>query len=225
MTGAGLLDQKTRPIAVDQARGVFWKALRRPGDAVRVALALLKGSWYKTWYPLRGRRFRAGRNFRVHGSLRIRGPGQVLIGNNVRLLGRVTPWTYAREARIAVGDDTWMDGVRMGCAQAITIGRECIIADARIFDTDFHSTHVDRRRNAEAPIRIAPVVIEDNVWVGAEVGLLPGTWIGRNSVVGYGSVCVRRYPENTILFGNPAKVVAPVPGTGSASPGSDENQA
>jgi len=46
-----------------------------------------------------------------------------------------------------------------------------------------------------------------------EVGLLPGAWIGRNSAVGYGSVCVRRYPENSILFGNPAKVVAPVPGT------------
>lgn len=191
----------------------FGRILREPSHAVAVSRALLKGRWYKLWYRLRGMRFTAGRNFRVFGTLVLSGPGEVIMGDNISLMGRVTPWTHGREARITIGDGTMMDGVRLGCAQAISIGRDCIIAECRITDTDFHSTHVNRRTDPTAPIRTAPVIVEDNVWISLEVGLLPGAWIGRNSAVGYGSVCVRRYPENVILFGNPAKVVAPVPGT------------
>jgi len=189
------------------------RVVREPSHALEVSLALLKGRWYKFWYRLRGLRFTAGRNFRVFGTLVLSGPGEVIMGDNISLMGRVTPWTHGREARITIGDGTMMDGVRLGCAQAISIGRDCIIAECRITDTDFHSTHVNRRTDPTAPIRTAPVIVEDNVWISLEVGLLPGAWIGRNSAVGYGSVCVRRYPENVILFGNPAKVVAPVPGT------------
>ncbi len=189
------------------------RVVREPGHALEVTLALARGAWYKAWYRLRGLRFRAGRNFRVFGRLVLSGPGEVLFGDDVCLMGRVTPWTHSPEARIVVGDRTMMDGVRLGCAQEIRIGADCIIAECRITDTDFHSTHVNRRTDPDAPIRTAPVIVEDNVWISLEVGLLPGSWIGRNSAVGYGSVCVRRYPENSILFGNPAKVVSPVPGT------------
>jgi len=132
------------------------------------------------------------------------------MGDNVVLYGRVTPWTHSPDAWIQIGDNSVLDGVRFGCAQSITIGRDCLLAECQIMDTDFHSTQADRRTNGEAPVRTAPVVIEDNVWIAGSAGLLPGTWIGRNSVVGFGSVCVRRYPPNVILFGNPAKVVAPV---------------
>lgn len=193
--------------------GPFSRILREPSHALVVFLALSKGWWYKIWFRVRGLRFTAGRNFRVFGTLILSGPGEVILGDNVSLMGRVTPWTHSREAKIVIGGGTKMDGVRLGCAQSISIGRDCIIAECRITDTDFHSTHVDRRTNPAAPVRTAPVIIEDNVWISVEVGLLPGAWIGRNSAVGYGSVCVRRYPENSILFGNPAKVVAPVPGT------------
>jgi acetyltransferase-like isoleucine patch superfamily enzyme len=170
------------------------------------------GQWYRIWGRLRGIRFSAGRNFRVHGRLVLKGPGKVTFGDNVTLFGRVTPWTHAPEAEIRVGDNCRLDSVRFGCAKSITIGRDCLLAECHILDTDFHSTRADRRTNENAPVRIIPVVVEDNVWISAQCGLLPGTRIGRNSVVGFGSVCVRRYPENVILFGNPAKVVAPVAG-------------
>lgn len=189
------------------------RAVREPSLAFTAALARLRGAWYKFWYPLRRKRFRAGRNFRVYGRLVLSGPGEVIMGDDVTLIGRITPWTYTAAAKITIGDRTMMDGVRFGCAQAISIGRDCIIADCRMADTDFHSTHVNRRIDRTAPIRVIPVVIEDNVFIGAEVGVLPGAWIGKNSVVGFGAICVRRYPPNSVLFGNPAKVVAPVPGT------------
>lgn len=52
-----------------------------------------------------------------------------------------------------------------------------------------------------------PVVIEDNVWIGGAAILLPGVRIGRNAVVGAGAVVSRDVPENTIVVGNPARVV------------------
>ena len=52
-----------------------------------------------------------------------------------------------------------------------------------------------------------PIVIEDNVWVGGGAILLPGVTIGRNAVVGAGAVVSRDVAANTVVAGNPAKVI------------------
>jgi maltose O-acetyltransferase len=52
-----------------------------------------------------------------------------------------------------------------------------------------------------------PIVIEDNVWIGGGAILLPGVRIGRNAVVGAGAVVSRSVPENTIVAGNPARMI------------------
>jgi len=52
-----------------------------------------------------------------------------------------------------------------------------------------------------------PIVIEDNVWVGGGAILLPGVRIGRNAVVGAGAVVSRSVPANTVVAGNPARVI------------------
>ena len=189
---------------------VIVQALVRPGRALAVGRALLKGHWYRLFYRLRGIRFRAGRNLRVFGRLSIRGPGEVVFGNNVVLLDTATPWTYSREARIVIGDNVTMGATQFGCVREIVIGRDCILARASIMDTDFHSTRADRRTDA-APVRIAPVHVGENVWIGQSAGILPGTKIGKNSVVSFGAVCMREYPENVIIMGNPAKVAMPIP--------------
>ena len=187
------------------------RVFREPGHAVFVVLALLRGHWYKRYYPLIGVRFRAGANFRVTGSLRVRGPGEVIFGDNVQV-ENATPFTYDVNARIVVGDNVLMGATRFGCAREIVIGRDCLLAEASIADTDFHSTHVNRRSES-APIRTVPVHIAENVWICQGATILAGTRIGKNSVVGCGAVCMREYPENVIIMGNPAKPVAPVPGT------------
>ena len=188
------------------------RVLRQPGHAAFVLLALLRGHWYKRYYPMIGVRFRAGSNFRVTGSLRVKGPGEVVFGDNVQV-EKATPFTYDVNARIVVGDNVLMGATRFGCACEIVVGHDCILAEASIADTDFHSTHVNRRSES-APIRTAPVHIGENVWICQGATILAGTRIGRNSVVGCGAVCMREYPENVIIMGNPAKPVAPVPGTG-----------
>ena len=52
-----------------------------------------------------------------------------------------------------------------------------------------------------------PIVIEDNVWIGGAAILLPGVRIGRNAVVGAGAVVTRSVPANTVVAGNPARVI------------------
>jgi maltose O-acetyltransferase len=52
-----------------------------------------------------------------------------------------------------------------------------------------------------------PVKIEDNVWIGGGVIIFPGVTIGKNSVIGAGSVVTRSIPENSVAFGNPCRVV------------------
>jgi len=51
------------------------------------------------------------------------------------------------------------------------------------------------------------IVIEDNVWIGGGAILLPGVRIGRNAVVGAGAVVPRDVPANTVVAGNPARVI------------------
>ena len=52
-----------------------------------------------------------------------------------------------------------------------------------------------------------PVRIEDGVWIGGGVVILPGVTIGRNSVIGAGSVVTRSIPANCVAVGNPCRVI------------------
>lgn len=182
------------------------KALKDPGAAVEVAAALMRGHFYRLWFPLRGRRFSAGRNFKVFGRLDVQGPGRVVIGDNVTVNMRVTPFTHDRDAVISVGNHCFLNGTRFGCRISITIGDDCILAEARIMDTNYHSTRADRW-NPEAPVTTRPVRIERNVWIAADVAVLPGTTVGENSVIGIGSICAGSFPKDSLIAGNPARVV------------------
>jgi acetyltransferase-like isoleucine patch superfamily enzyme len=172
--------------------------------------ALCNGYWYRIIMAFRQRRFKAGRQFRVFGRLSVRGPGTVVIGDNVAVWGRVHAWTYARDARILIEDGVVMSGSRFAAAQEIRVGRNAFVAEASIRDTDFHSTRADRR-SPDAPVRVAPIDIGENVRIAMGAVLLPGTCIGENSVVGPAAVCMRNVPPNKLVMGNPAKVAMPIP--------------
>jgi len=189
--------------------------------ALREARAIAKGMWCRVYYRLRGTRFQAGRNLRVEGRLVIRGPGTVIFGDNVRVGMTVTPWTHDADAVISIGSDSFINGAAFGCQRAIHIGKRAIIGKASIMDTDFHSVEIDRHRPG-APVRVAPVTLGDNVWIGAQAGILPGTAIGCNSVVGFGAVCTGVFPSNVVIAGNPAKVIRSLE---SAAPDTPERPA
>ena len=56
-------------------------------------------------------------------------------------------------------------------------------------------------------IKTAPVVIEDDVWLGTNAVILPGVRVGRGSIVGAGAVVVRDVPPFSVVAGVPARVV------------------
>ena len=182
-----------------------------PTSAIAAIVALTRGWLTLRWYRLRGFRVRAGRNFRIFGQLRLSGPGEVVFGDDVRIDMLVTPFTHHPDARIEIGNNCFLNGTRFGCYQSIKVGDNGILAQAMLMDTNFHSTGANRHDPA-APVKVAPIVLAENVWVAAQAGLLPGTRVGRNSVVGFGAVCSGEFPANVIIAGNPATVVRPIPG-------------
>ena len=79
-------------------------------------------------------------------------------------------------------------------------------ANVTITDTDWHA--IDwRDRLAGKPGETAPIVIDDDVWLGMNAVVLKGVTIGRGTVVGAGSIVSRSLPEGVIAAGQPAVVI------------------
>lgn len=90
----------------------------------------------------------------------------------------------------------------------IIIGDNVLIGPNVVISSATHN--VDWRiRNKDDGMDImgAPVVIEDNVWIGANVTIMPGVTIGRHSVVGAGSMVNKDVPPDTVVAGVPAKII------------------
>lgn len=52
-----------------------------------------------------------------------------------------------------------------------------------------------------------PITVGNNVWIGADVCVMPGVTIGDNTVIGAGSVVIKDIPSNVLAAGNPCKVI------------------
>lgn len=55
-----------------------------------------------------------------------------------------------------------------------------------------------------------PIIVGDNVWIGAGVHVMPGVTIGSNVVIGGGSVVVHDIPDHSVAVGNPCRVIRPI---------------
>ena len=95
-------------------------------------------------------------------------------------------------------------GTNLRCAKKISIGKSSMIAsDVTITDSDWHGIY-DRTDYVALP---KEVEIEENVWIGERSIVLKGSKIGKNSIIGAGSVVAGDIPENCVFAGNPAKFV------------------
>jgi acetyltransferase-like isoleucine patch superfamily enzyme len=122
--------------------------------------------------------------------------------------------TLRANARIRIGADVGISGGVICAASSVDIGNQCLFgADVQIWDTDFHPIAAANRRTENRPEYISsePVIIEDNVFLGAGVRVLKGVRIGRNSVVGAGSIVTNDVPNDVIAAGVPARVIGPLP--------------
>ena len=88
----------------------------------------------------------------------------------------------------------------------ITIGNNVLIGHNVVIATLNHNLAPKKR----ASIIPKPVIIGDNVWIGSNATILPGVVIGSGAVIAAGAVVTKNVEKNTIVAGNPAKVIKKV---------------
>ncbi len=116
--------------------------------------------------------------------------------------------TRRAESTIRVGNDCGFTGTTFVAADRIEVGdRVQIGSNVSVVDTDFHPLRPDERNRNFNAGAAAPIVIEDDVFVGMDSLILKGVTVGEGSVVGAGSVVSRDVPPGTVVAGNPATVV------------------
>lgn len=146
--------------------------------------------------------------------------GKIIIGNNVSLKSNRKSYhlnMYAPvklmadkpDAIIEIGDHTRINGSCIHAFRRISIGRNCLIAaNCQIFDGNGHDLSfqdVENRINSFGEVK--EIIIEDNVWIGANSIILPGVQIGSGTIIGAGSVVTKNIPPMSVACGNPAKIV------------------
>ena len=90
-------------------------------------------------------------------------------------------------------------------AAKVTFGDNVLIAPNCGFYTSGHPINIEERISGSE--FAYPIHIGNNVWIGANVKVLPGVTIGDNSIIGAGSVVNKNIPSNVIASGNPCKVI------------------
>jgi len=93
----------------------------------------------------------------------------------------------------------------------ITIGKNCMMAPHVCISAATHPLEVERRARGEE--FTAPIVIGDNVWIGANATICPGVILGNGVVVGAGAVVTKSFPDNVVIGGVPARILKKVPGS------------
>lgn len=139
-----------------------------------------------------------GDNFRMNN---------VSIDNPIEIYGRCS-FVVHPKAEIRIGKNVGISQSALVSHCSIVIGDNVDIGGGTlIFTSDFHSLDYKIRMSKDdQKCKVnSPVIIEDNVFIGARSIILKGVTIGRNSIVGAGSVVTKSIPSNQIWGGNPAK--------------------
>ena len=191
---------------------------------MRLLYTGVRGTWYalfrvlvaepifRSYCTQVGRRFRCG--VFVHW---VQGRGRVIIGDDVLLDGK-SSFTFASRfsdaPTLRIGDRT---KIGHGCVfvigREISIGADCRIAGGASFrDSPGHPLDPDARRRGEPPPpdAVKPIVLEDNVWIGANAIVQGGVRIGEGSVVSTGAVVMSDVAPGSLVAGNPGRRIGVV---------------
>jgi acetyltransferase-like isoleucine patch superfamily enzyme len=154
------------------------------------------------------RKFSAvGSGLVIDGKPKIHGSGKIIAGRNLYLRSFVSPTElYAdKGASLIIGDNVSINEAIISAQQLIEIGDETMIGKAVIQDTDWHGLDGNDSK-------IMPVRIMKHVWIGLNAIILRGVTIGNDAIVAAGAVVTQDVDANTIVAGNPAKLIGKTTG-------------
>lgn len=187
----------------------------------------------RLYFKLIGVQF--GSNMMVFNKVYVKGNGQIVIGDNfvcrsddgLNAISRNNRSVFFTDSKgiIEIGNDVGMSGVCLWSKLHIEIGNNVNIgADSVIIDTDAHPHEFQKRRRSfahqvgeleyESLIPSDPIVIEDDVWIGARCQILKGTHIGARSIIAAGSVVTKDIPADVIAGGVPCKIIREISNKG-----------
>lgn len=170
-------------------------------DLIRNIYAVLNARWYLRSAELEPK-------VRLWGKPEISNVGRLIIEDRVRLNSKVATLELSTgpEGTLKIGSGAFINyGTSIGALKHVEIGKECNIGTYCILmDNDFHRLEPERRK--ELPESI-PIVLEENVWLGARVIVLRGVTIGTGSVIGAGSIVTKDIPPRSLAVGMPARVI------------------
>ncbi len=121
------------------------------------------------------------------------------------------------EGSVKVGDYSILNSARLRCVKSISIGKYCMVSwgtfitdswiDAEGRGVNNQDFFKKKEEDIYALGKVAPVVLENNVWIGFGCVILPGVTIGSGSIVSSNSVVSENIPPNTVVGGNPLRVI------------------
>ena len=110
--------------------------------------------------------------------------------------------------KLIIGDGTSFEqNLHLTCAGDMIIGNNCVFTGNVMISNIIHSNDVIDRNILLNDLIIKSVIIEDNCFVGYGAKIMPGVKIGRNCIIGAGSVVTKSFPPYSIIAGNPAKII------------------
>jgi acetyltransferase-like isoleucine patch superfamily enzyme len=148
----------------------------------------------------------------IRGKRHIRIGTGFTTGTNCRL--EALPIEPGQNKVLVIGDFVQMnDQVHITACQSVTIGNHVLMA-SKVYISDvshgeysgFHHSS-PHEPPADRQLAARPVIIENNVWLGDGVCVLPGVTIGYGSIIGANAVVNRSIPSLSIAVGIPARVV------------------
>lgn len=111
----------------------------------------------------------------------------------------------------AVGDVIIGNYTRVGLHETIigpvTIGNHCCTGQGTIITALIHNFNDSNQRINAQGVSVKPIIIEDDVMIGANASIMPGVRIGTHSIVAAGAVVTKDVPPHSLVAGVPAKII------------------
>ena len=161
-------------------------------------------------FKLKNKSVAVGKNMILRNPQYISCGKNVVIGDESKLLcwDSYGEEQYNNLPEIQIGDNFHATrNFTVQCAQKVVIGRDVLVA-SNVFIIDYnHGLNPLTMSYLENPLIRGGVFVDDGVWIGNNVIVLPNVHIGKKSIIGAGSVVTKDIPEYCIAVRNPAKVV------------------